>query len=156
MIFTLVLSAALLAPNAGSLTIDGVGAPTADGLIPLSVSAGDVDGDGVADRGTLLLRCEGGLITEAWFDGGTSPRDAASGMASGRSRDFDKASPVLAKMRPHYVIKEMKGARVMGSRKGYEAYQALSLSNAAGLCPAATMQSSTVRATKTRSNIQNN
>ena len=165
MILLTSLSAALLATgspaSSGHLTITGVSEETADGLIPLSVTTGDLDGDGVADKGTLYLRCDGGSVMDALFYDVKSPRDGASGQASGKRTHimphvFDAASPSLAKMSPGYDVKTMKGGRMMAGKKGYDAYQSLSLTGADGLCPAAAQQASTVRATKSRSNIQNN
>jgi hypothetical protein len=156
----LLLGAAMLAPDASSFTITGVAAPTADGMIPLSVATGDLDGDGAEDRGTLLIRCDGDSLAEAMWSNVKSPRDFAPGLATGKRTHivphaFDTSGPRLAAMRGTWDLKEAKGARML-SRKGYEAYQAVSLSNVAGLCPAATVQAATVKATKSRSNIQNN
>lgn len=156
----LLLGAAILAPASSSFTVEGVAAPTAEGLIPLAVSTGDLDGDGAVDRGTLLIRCAGDSVTEALFANVKSPRDAGSGLATGKRTHvaphvFETAGVALAKVRANWDLKEAKGARMMG-RKGYDHYQAVSLSQGADLCPAAAAQAATVKATKSRSNIQNN
>lgn len=164
MILSLAISAAMLAQGATSFTIDGVAAPDAQGMIPLSVSTADLDGDGAADRGTLVIRCDGGRVAEALFSNVKSPRDAASGQASGKRTHvmphvFDTAGTRLAAMRGSWDLKENKSARLIAgymSKKGYDYYQAVSLSNVDGLCAAATEQSAKVKATKSRSNIQNN
>lgn len=159
MSFILLLGAALLAQDASSFTIEGVAAPTADGMIPLSVATGDLDGDGAADRGTLLIRCAGDSVAEALYADVRTAREAGSGMATGRRTHvaphvFESAGPRL-RLKGSWDLKEAKGAR-MFSRKGYDAYKAVSLSNVAGLCPAASAQAASVKATKSRSNIQNN
>nr|WP_314445997.1 hypothetical protein [uncultured Sphingomonas sp.] len=160
MSFILLLGAALLVKDATSFTIDGVAAPTSDGMIPLSVATGDLDGDGAADRGTLLIRCAGDSVTEAMWLNVKSPRDSTSGLATGKRTHimphvFEPAGSRLAAMRGTWDLKEAKGARIVG-KKGYDYYHALSLGNVAGLCAAALAQAATVKATKSRSNIQNN
>ena len=158
--FILLLSAAMLSPETLGFTVDGVAAPTAEGMIPLLVATGDLDGDGTADRGTLLIRCAGDSVTDAMWLNVKSARDVGSGMASGRRtfvapHVFETSGPRLAALRGSWNLKEAKGARLAG-KKGYDHYQAVSLSNVAGLCPAASAQAATVKATKSRSNIQNN
>lgn len=156
-----ILSLALGAAPAGTITITGISEATADGAIPLAVSIGDVDGDGVSDSGTLLLRCSGGAVTEAMFHNVKSPRDSASGQASGKRTHvmphvLEKSSG-LAAMRPGYDLKSNKRMiAAIGGKKGYDAYQALTLHGADGLCPAALQEVAKVKATKSRSNIQNN
>lgn len=159
MMLLAILSLAMGAAPAGTITIAGIAETTADGAIPLSVTVGDLDGDGASDSGTLLLRCSGGAVTEALFHKVKSPRDSASGQASGKRTHvmphvLEKSSS-LAAMRPGYDLKPAKGVR-MSAKKGYDAYQALTLQGAEGLCPAAASEVAKVKATKSRSNIQNN
>lgn len=148
------------APSAQLLTITGVSQPTAE-VIPLQVTAGDLDGDGVADSGMLLLRCSGNAVSGAELHYNVkSPRDSASGQASGRRSHvvphvFETSGPRLATLRPSYDLKKAQAAR-MTSRKGYDLYVALSLTSAEGLCTAAGEEAAKVKATKSRSNIQNN
>lgn len=156
-----IMGVALASPDSSSvLTITGVARPSADG-IPLQVSAGDLDGDGRSEEGMLLLRCSGGTVSSAVFHYNVkSPRDAASGQASGRRTHvmphvFEPAGARLAGMRPTYDVKKVEGARMAG-RRGYDYYKSLSLSGADGLCAAANEQAAKVKATKSRSNIQNN
>lgn len=157
-----VLGLAMVAPSSSNmLTITGISEVTADGLIPLAVTIGDLDGDGVGDSGTLLLRCSNGSVVEALFHNVKSPRDAASGQASGKRTHvmphvLEKSS-ALAAMRPTYDVKTSKGARIIvGSKESHDSYKSLSLSGAEGLCPAASSEAAKVKATKSRSNIQNN
>ena len=49
-----------------------------------SINVGDLDGDGVADEGWLRVACADGAVTAAYYHSVKSPRDAASGMASGK------------------------------------------------------------------------
>ena len=49
-----------------------------------SVNVGDLDGDGVADEGWLRVACADGAVTAASYHSVKSPRDSASGMASGK------------------------------------------------------------------------
>lgn len=164
MIFILALGAALLAPDLSGFTIDGVAAPDAEGMIPLSVATGDLDGDGAADRGTLLVRCSGSSVADALYADVKTARDAGSGLATGKRtyvapHVFESAGPRLSAMKLHWDLKEAKGARVIAgfmSKKGYDYYQAVSLKDVPGLCAAASAQAARVKATKTRSNIQNN
>lgn len=147
-------------PSSNTLTITGISEATADG-IPLQVTAGDLDGDGVSDSGMLLLRCSGGSVSSAMLHYNVkSPRDSASGQASGKRTHIiphvlERSGSLLSKMRPTYDVKKVEGAR-FASKKGYDHYQALSLSGADGLCAAATEEAAKVKATKSRSNIQNN
>lgn len=133
MTFMLMLGAALLAPTSssaasagGDFTVTGVAAITGDGMIPLSVATGDLDGDGAADGGTLLIRCDGGSVTEALFQSAATAREAGSGMATGKRaivvpHVFETSRGKLDGMRLHWDLKEAKGARFF-SRKGYDYY----------------------------------
>lgn len=121
-------------------------------------SAGDLDGDGIPDDGFLRLTCAGGVLQAAHYTV-KSPRDSASGMASGKRthkpvtfvKEWGAATPQLMKVKPTYDIKEAKGARMTMDGGGWTAIR---LSNADGLCAAAAAAAKVV--TKTSSNIQNN
>jgi hypothetical protein len=160
----LALGAAMLTPDASSFTINGVAAPDPEGMIPLSVATADLDGDGAADHGTLLIRCAGGNVAAALYSSVKAAREAGSGLATGKRTHvmphvFETAGPRLAAVRGNWDLKEAKGGRLIAgflSKKGYDHYQAVGLTNVAGLCAAATAQAATVKATKSRSNIQNN
>jgi len=136
------------------LQIKGVAAQ--DGALYLKVQgSGDLDGDGVPDEGIVRLQCADGSVRVA--DYVLTPRDAASGQASGKRthkpvtfiKEWGPATPQLSAMKPTYDVKKVEGT---GARVA-DGWQSLSLSNADGLCPAA---QAAARAVKTRSNIQNN
>ena len=86
---TLLLLAAAAAPDAKTtamddwhqLAITGV-AGESGGPMYLRVQAGDLDGDGKADEAVMKLVCAAGQVTSAFYV--VSPRESASGMATGR------------------------------------------------------------------------
>lgn len=139
-----------------ALSIYGV-AGDGSGPTYLQVHAGDLDGDGLPDDAVVRLTCAAGQLQAAHYNV-KSPRDSASGMASGKrmhkpitvTKEWDAATPQLMKVKPTYNIKEAKGARMMADGGGWTS---LALANADGLC---TASQAAVKATKTRSNIQNN
>jgi len=140
------------------LTIKGVSRAGAEAPIYLQVSTGDLDGDGLADDRILRLDCADGTLRSASFQGEViSPRDAASGLPTGKRqhgavtivKEWGAATPELSKMRPSWDIKKMEGARASAS----SGWTDVTLSQADGLCAAA---ATAAKATKTRSNIQNN
>lgn len=149
-------SAAYAASADYFLTIDGVSADPAGGALYLRVQAADLDGDGAADQGVVKLACTGATIESAHY-AITSPRDSASGQASGKRmhkpmtivKEWGPATPQLAAIKPSYDVKKVEGsgARLAG---GEPEWTPVVLSNADGLCAEAS------RAVKTRSNIQNN
>ena len=156
---------ALLGSSAGAaasadyyLQIKGVGRDAPAGPIYLQADVGDLDGDGVQEEAVVRLNCAGGNVVAAHYNV-KSPRDSASGMASGKRthkpvtfvKEWGPASPQLMKMRPTYDVKKVEGtgAKTMAG----DSWTQITLANADGLCPAA---ESAVKATKTRSNIQNN
>ncbi len=121
------------------------------------VSTGDLDGDGLADEAVVRLQCVGADIQTAEYSI-KSPRDAASGQASGKRthkpvtfvKEWGATTPQLAKVRPGYNVKQNNGARAAATGDGWTA---ISLSDASSLCADST---AALKATKTRSNIQNN
>lgn len=123
----------------------------------LVVQAGDLDGDGRPDDAYLKLACADGKLTQAWYQV-KSPRDAASGLASGKRqhrpvtfvKEWGAATPQLSAMKPTYDVKMQKGARVAASGD----WAPISLAKTDGLCAAAEAAKKTI--TKTSSNIQNN
>src|SRR6266536_511307 len=137
-----------------TLAIYGVGGSTSAPLL-LQVHAGDLDGDGVPDDAVVKLVCADGRLTEALYK--TSPRDASSGMATGRGPrqttsldgSFGAAPAELSAMKPTYDIKTLKGARTAA-----DGWTAISLSQADGLCGAA--QAAATAIVKSKSNITNN
>lgn len=138
--------------------IVAVGSPVAgDPAHYLTVRAGDLDGDGKPDDAYLKLACDGATLTGAWYQV-KGPRDAASGMASGKRthhpvtfvKEWGASTPQLAAIKPTYDVKKVEGtgARTSGG------WAPIGLAGTEGLCAAAAAAAKTV--TKTSSNIQNN
>ena len=167
-ILALLLAAAAVGPNDGkvvalddwhAMTILGVGreSPT-NAPYYLRVAAGDLNGDGLADEAYLKIVCADGVLKQAHYTV-KSPRDAASGQASGKrmhkpvtiTKEWGPSTPMLSKVKPTYNVKSVEGARMTSDGGGWTA---LTLANADGLCPAT--EAAAKRVTKTRSNIQNN
>lgn len=140
-----------------ALSIYGV-AGDGSGPTYLQVHAGDLDGDGLPDDAVVRLTCAAGQLQAAHYNV-KSPRDSASGMASGKRthhpvtfvKEWGAASPQLKAMKPTYDVKMAKGARMTSDGGGWTAIR---LGNADGLCAAAAAAAKVV--TKTSSNIQNN
>ena len=151
------------------MSIYGAGGGGSGGTIYLQAHAGDLDGDGVPDDAVLKLACAGGELRTAHYI--LSPRDAATGQSTGKRthhpvtfvKEWSAATPLLAQMRPGYDVKsntkgrvagynvkENKGARMTADGGGWTA---IALSDTEGMCAAA---DSAIKATKSRSNIQNN
>ena len=135
-------------------TIVSVGTSSSDSAATyLVVQAGDLDGDGSPDDAYLKLACADGRLTDAWYQV-KGPRDSATGMATGKRmhkpftivKEWGAASPQLAAVKPTYDVKTIKSARLSAT----DDWSPIVLHNTDGLCAAAG------RATKTRSNIQNN
>jgi hypothetical protein len=139
------------------LTILEVGGSPAGAPQFLRVAAGDLDGDGRADEAYLKFLCADGSVTQAKLRGVQSPRDSASGMASGRRqhapvkfvKEWGAATPQLRAMKVGYDVKKMEGARADA-----EGWWDVSLSSADGLCPAA--ETAAAQVVKSKSNITNN
>ena len=167
MLFLMMLAAAA-APGAKTMAMDdwhtmtithvaasdGSGSP-----LYLRVQAADLDGDGLADEAMIKLTCDGtGSVSSAAYEV-ISPRDLATGQASGKrmhkpmviTKEWGAASPQLSALKPTYNVKEMKGTRVAA---GADGWTLMTLSSTDGMC-AATSESA-AKVTKTRSNIQNN
>lgn len=156
---TLLLLAAAAAPGDGktmamddwhALAITSVGGE-ANGPVYLRVHGGDLDGDGKADDAVLKIVCGDEKVTEASYV--ISPRDSASGMATGRRKyapvrivKWTPVSDELQKIRPQYDIKTLKGNERLA-----DGWTKVTLTKTEGLCPAA--QASIV---KSKSNITNN
>ena len=129
--------------------------PSGRSPLYVRVAAGDLDGDGVVDDAVLRLTCDGGALKQAHYTI-TGPRDASSGLPTGKRmhkpitvvKEWGAASPQLMAVKPTYDVKTVKanGARLVSS----DGWSPITLSNTDGLCAAV------ARATKTRSNIQNN
>ena len=152
------ISAAATAAAPTKINIQGVLRETPTGPIYLHVRAGDLDGDGLADEAFVRLVCADGVVKQAAYTI-KSPRDSASGVASGKRthkpvkfvKEWGPSTPQLRAITPTYDVKKVEGsgAKTMAE----DNWTQISLSNDAGLCPAA---EAAVKAPKTRSNIQNN
>ena len=139
-------------------TIVSVGSPSpASPETYVVIQAGDLDGDGRPDDAYLKLACADGKLTQAWYQV-KGPRDAASGMASGKRthkpvtfvKEWGPSTPQLSAVKPTYDIKTIKSARTAGM----DDWSPISLANTDGLCAAA--GEAALKVIKTRSNIQNN
>lgn len=135
------------------LHIKGVASQGGHTFLDVS-GTGDLDGDGLPDDAIVRLQCAGSTLQAADFT--VKPREAASGQASGKRmhkpvtfiKEWSAATPKLAQLRVGYNVKENKGSRTTEGE-----WTAISLSDAPNLCADAT---AALKATKTRSNIQNN
>lgn len=118
----------------------------------LRVAAGDLDGDGVADEAVVKLICAGGELKQSFYTV-KSPRDAATGQASGKRthhpvtfvKEWGATTPQLAAIRPTYDVKAAKGARTASSTSS-AGWTPISLANADGICAAASEASSATAA----------
>ena len=162
----LVSMLAMLAPTDGktmaqddwtTVHIVAVGAPSpTSSATYIQVQAGDLDGDGLPDDAYWKLHCADGKVVHAWHQV-KGPRDPATGMASGKRmhkpltviKEWGPTTPMLSAVKPTYNVKELKSARTAA-----DGWTPISLGNSDGLCEAA--GDAAKKATKTRSNIQNN
>jgi len=89
-----------------------------------SVTVADLDGDGVNDEGWLRAMCTNEVLTGLFFYSVKSPRDAASGQASGKrmhkpftvTKEWGRTAGPAGKM-VMWDIKEAKGSKVAGGGK---------------------------------------
>jgi hypothetical protein len=123
----------------------------------LRVAAGDLDGDGRADEAFLRLDCAGGAVKSAAIHTVNAPRDASSGMPTGKRqhspvvfvKEWGAATPELQKLRPQYDVKKMEGARAAA-----DGWRPVTLQGTDGLCPDAAAAAAQI--VKSKSNITNN
>jgi len=160
-IATLVVTAGIGAATAAAaptkINLQGVLRETPGGPIYLHVTAGDIDGDGIADEAYLRVVCADGVVRQAALSV-KAPRDSASGMASGKRthhpvtfvKEWGPSTPQLRAMQVTYDLKKSTGEKTMSE----DSWHQVTLANADGLCPAAEAAVGTV--SKSRSNIQNN
>jgi len=128
----LLIPAAALAGGASSGTINyRANATFSDGSSAdrlYSVTVADLDGDGVNDEGWLRVACADGAVSAVSYYSVKSPRDAASGMASGKrmhkpfkvTTELDRTAGAGAGAVGKTVswdIKEAKGSKVAGGGK---------------------------------------
>jgi hypothetical protein len=127
----LLVPAAALAGGASSGTINYRATATySDGTSAdrlYSVTVADLDGDGVNDEGWLRAMCTNDVLTGLYFYSVKSPRDAASGMASGKrmhkpftvTKEWGRTGGAAGKT-VSWDIKELKGAKVSASGATYD------------------------------------
>lgn len=155
----LVTSAAAAASADYYLKIDSVGLDQGGPLYLKAHSSGDLDGDGQADDVVIRMECTAGVMHSAEYQV-TGPRDAASGQASGKRmhkpltivKEWGAASPTLKAMKAGYDVKKVEGTGARAKPMGADDWNPMTLANSEGICAAG----QATKATKTRSNIQNN
>jgi hypothetical protein len=143
-----------------AITHVGAGGPGAVTYVK-GVTDSDLDGDGKNDEAVLRVVCMGGAAPEvqAWSWGATnsgSAQHSTAGLGHGRAApgaptEWEPATPQLA-LSARYLHKKLEkwtGKRMSSDAGGWTK---VTLSGADGLCPAI----DAVKATKSRSNIQNN
>jgi hypothetical protein len=154
----LVANAAMAAHADYYMTFKAVGLDPGGPMYIKAHSSGDLDGDGIADDVVIRMECAAGVMHAAQYQV-ISPRDAASGQASGKRmhkpftivKEWGAATPQLMAMKAGYDVKKVEGT---GARAiSYDdSWNPITLSSSEDLCAAA----AAAKATKTRSNIQNN
>ena len=155
----LVTSAGTAASADSYLKIDSVGLDQGGPVYLKAHSSGDLDGDGHADDVVIRMECTAGVIHSAEFQV-TGPRDAASGQASGKRmhkpftivKEWGAASPALKAMKAGYDVKKVEGTGARAKPMMADDWNPMTLANSEDVCAAAMA----TKATKTRSNIQNN
>ena len=149
-IFITALLAAQAGASANQLNIQEQAADAAGDMRYYRVAAGDLDGDGRADKAILQVRCADGLVAEALI----APRDSSSGMPTGKRqhgsvkivKEWGAASPQLAAAKVGYDVKKVEGS---GARTAAPAgWTPVALTGAGPLCSMATINNS-------HSNIKN-
>lgn len=143
------------------LKIEGVAPFTGTDTLYLKVqSSEDADGDGAPDTGIVHLACVDGKLQSARLHHEVrSPRDVASGQATGKRmhrplkiiKEWGPATPQLYSMKITPKIAKESHGRMTADAAGWTP---LDVENGDALCPAA--EDAARKATKTRSNIQNN
>lgn len=163
---SLIASFLLLAANSAMaahadyyMTFKAVGLDPGGPIYIKAHSSGDMDGDGLADDVVIRMECAAGVMHTAQYQV-TSPRDAASGQASGKRmhkpftivKEWGAATPQLMAMKASYDVKKVEGTGARAKTTMVDDWNPVSLSNSEELCAAA----AAAKVTKTRSNIQNN
>ncbi len=151
----LVSSSTIAAASDIFLHIKGVGRDALAGPIYLLADIGDVDGDGVTDEATVRLACAGGDLRAAHYNV-KSPRDSASGMASGKRthhpvtfvKEWGPSTPQFRSMKISWNPKTNTELRMAA---GADGWAPMTLSGTEGLCAAAEAV-----VNKSKSNVKNN
>lgn len=142
----------MLAGSPVAFTVQQQGWDAAASTAYLTVTVGDLNGDGSPDTAVLKLRCQAGAVSEAYL----SPRDSGSGMPTGKRqhgtvtivKEWGPASPQWRAARPTYDVKKMEGAKTAA----LDDWMPVSLNGLPpGVCADAAMA-----IVKSKSNITNN
>jgi hypothetical protein len=153
---TLISSSTLAAASADYyLQIKGVARDAPAGPIYLLADIGDLDGDGVSDEAAVRLNCDGGGLRAVHYNV-QSPRDSASGMASGKRthkpikiyKEWGPSTPQFRSMKITWNPKTNTELRMAADAEGWVP---MTLSGADGLCAAAE-----AAVNKSKSNVKNN
>jgi hypothetical protein len=152
-------NAAMAASADYYMTFKAVGLDPGGPMYIKAHSSGNLDGDGLADDVVIRMECAAGVMHTAQYQV-VSPRDSASGQASGKRmhkpftivKEWGAATPQLMAMKASYDIKKVEGTGARAKTTMVDDWNPISLANSEELCAAA----AATRATKTRSNIQNN
>ena len=155
----LLASAATAASADYYLKFNSVGLDPGGPIYLKAHSSGDLDGDGVADDVVVRMVCTAGVMHSAEYRV-TGPREAASGQASGKRmhkpftmvKEWGAATPELAAMKASYDIKKVEGTGARAKITMEDDWNPMSLANSEDVCASA----AAAKATKTRSNVQNN
>jgi hypothetical protein len=158
-VFFFAANAAMAAHADYYMTFKAVGLDPGGPMYIKAHSSGDLDGDGLADDVVIRMECAAGVMHQAQYQV-ISPRDAASGQASGKRmhkpftivKEWGAATPQLMAMKASYDVKKVEGTGARAKTMAEDDWNPITLSNSEDLCAAA----ATTKATKTRSNIQNN
>lgn len=140
--------------------IKGLAPGPVPGMFHLRVM-GDVDGDGVADERVLRVQCDGSrLLAAALHDNVKSPRDTASGMASGKQAHGNGTAsvdgstnqwPTLPRLASPVLTPRMRISSV--ARTAHAGWSAVELSEPTAVCPALQQAAAAIINTS-RSNIK--
>lgn len=156
-VLALACAAPVLAASAdATLKVEGIGRTTGAGPVYVKVrSSADRDGDGLGDAAVLRLQCSGAQpVAAALHYEVRSPRDSASGMASGKRthhpvtfvKEWGASTPQLRELLPRFRVSSLPSARADA-----EGWVPVTMSGADGLCPAAEAARATINTSRSNS-----
>lgn len=132
------------APQSSSFTVTGVFSDGTTTSRIFNVSDRDSDGDGLEDSGLLRVTCSNGAVVDAAYKHDVkSPRDAASGLATGKrmhkpmtiTKEIDKATPMMGRTVGYDLKTSTKARMADGNVMGVDDWQAITLTGDNGpLC----------------------
>lgn len=105
----------MLAGSPVAFTVQQQGWDAAASTAYLTVTVGDLNGDGSPDTAVLKLVCKAGAVSEAYL----APRESGSGMPTGKRqhgtvtivKEWGPAAPQWRAVRPTYDVKKMEGSK---------------------------------------------